>query len=80
MEIFAKISNNFSAKQRELLFPRDARFKVVEKAHVISPGYEFITPDGRKLRNGGAMEMTVKYVGTDEKTSILDKIKRFLHI
>ena len=76
----AKISSNSSVQQCELLFPRNAKFKVVKEAHVTKPGIEFTSSKGEKMHTNDTMAMTVKYVGTGEKTSILDKIKRFLHI
>ena len=63
-----------------MLFPRNAKFKVVKKAHVTRPGIEFTSSDGRRMKRGDTMEMTVKYVGTEENSSIIDKIKKFLHI
>lgn len=58
----AKISDGSDFEQLEMLFPRNAEFKIVEEAKVIKPGIEYIGENGQKCKGSDYVEMVVEYI------------------
>ena len=59
----ARVSDgSWYTKQNEMLFPRNAEYRVVEEAKVIEPGIEFIGDNGQKYKIGDYVGMVVEYV------------------
>ncbi len=57
----ARVSNGSHYDQNELLFPRNAEFRVVEEATRPEP-YVFYNPDGKKVERRQPFEITLEYV------------------
>lgn len=58
----AKISDGSDFEQLEMLFPRNAEFRVVEEAEIIKPGVEYIGDNGQKCKTSDYVEMVVEYI------------------
>lgn len=58
----ARISDGSDFEQLEMLFPRNAEFKVVEEAKIVTPGTEYIGKNGQKHKSSDYVEMVVEYV------------------
>ena len=57
----ARVSDGSDYEQNELLFPRNAEFRVVEEVTRPKP-YVFINPDGKEIKLKQPLRMIVEYV------------------
>ncbi len=58
----AKVSQGKDFEQCEMLFPRNAEFRVVEEAKVTTPGYLYEASPGEMRKSGDTMEIVLEYV------------------